>query len=268
MPRERTSDEGPQARQGQEKPQDLDQHIREHHQPMREHRHRGRYRKDGESRGRPPLSRDVVVRAALAIVDRDGLDGFSMRKLGAELGVDPMAAYYYFPSKAAVLDGIVDAVQAEIPLMTADDAPWDARLREMIRSWHQVLRAHPRALPALSTHPVFSEASLRQWEAAAEILYGVGFTPVEALQAIRHISGYVVGFTLADVGQQPGDVPDPTMEEVAAEIARLPPGEFPILRAAFLGGTPHDPDAKFEDGLDLLIAGLKARHDAAAHGAA
>jgi AcrR family transcriptional regulator len=208
------------------------------------------------------------VRAALAIVDRDGLDGFSMRKLGAELGVDPMAAYYYFPNKAAVLDGIVDAVQAEIPPMPADDAPWDIRLRGMIRAWHQVLRAHPRALPVLSTHPVFSEASLRQWEAAAEILYGVGFTPVEALQAIRYISGYVVGFTLADVGQQPGDVPDPTMEEVAAQIAHLPPDEFPILRAAFLGGTPYDPDAKFEDGLDLFIVGLKARHDESAHGAA
>ncbi len=209
-----------------------------------------------------------MVRAALAIVDRDGLEGFSMRKLGAELGVDPMAAYYYFPNKAAVLDGIVDAVQSECPAPPGDDAPWDIRLRGMIREWRRVLRAHPRALPVLSTHPVFSESGLRQWEAAAQILHSVGFTPVEALQAIRCISGYVVGVTLAEVGQQPGGVPDLTMEEVAAHIAHLPPDEFPILQAAFLGGTSYNPDAKFEDGLDLFIAGLTARHDEVAHGAA
>lgn len=208
------------------------------------------------------------MRAALAIVDRDGLDGFSMRKLGAELGVDPMAAYYYFPNKAAVLDGIADAVQAECPAPPGDDVPWENRLRGMIRAWRRVLRAHPRALPVLSTHPVWSESGLRQWEAAAQILYDVGFTPAEAFQAILCISGYVVGVTLAEVGEQPGGVPDPTMDEVAAQIAQLSPDEFPILRAAFASGTPHDSDAKFEDGLDLLIAGLTARHDEVAHGAA
>ena len=235
-------------------------------QPPRGRPARGRHRTQGQERTH--LSREQVVRAALAIVDREGLDGFSMRKLGAELGVDPMAAYYYFPNKAAVLDGIADAVQAECPAPPGDDAPWDNRLRGMIRAWRRVLRAHPRALPVLSTHPVWSESGLRQWEAAAQILYDVGFTPAEAFQAILCINGYVVGITLAEVGEQPGGVTDPTMEEVAAHIAGLPSNEFPILKAAFLGQTPYDADAKFEDGLDLLIAGLTARHDAAAHGAA
>jgi AcrR family transcriptional regulator len=191
-----------------------------------------------------------------------------MRKLGAELGVDPMAAYYYFPNKAAVLDGIVDAVLAETPSLPADDAPWDVRLRETMHAWRRVLRAHPHALPVLSTHPPFSDSSLRQWEAAAEILHAVGFTPVEALQAIGCISGYVIGVTLAEVGQQPGDVPDPTLEEVAAHIAHLPSDEFPILKAAFLGGMPDGPDTYFDDGLDLFIAGLKARHGESARGVA
>jgi AcrR family transcriptional regulator len=283
MPREREPDEGPQERLSREKLKDPRQHVREHHPQRREqgrqrihehaaemrgHLHRGRHRKGQVSRGRPALSRDLVVRAALAIVDRDGLDGFSMRKLGAELGVDPMAAYYYFPNKEAVLDGIVDAVQSECPAPPGDDAPWDNRLRGMIGAWRRVLRAHPHALPVLSTHPVWSESGLRQWEAAAEILHGVGFTPSEALQAIGCISGYVVGVTLAEVGQQPGDVPDPTMEEVAAHVAQLPSDEFPILKAAFRSGMPDDPDAKFEDGLDLLITGLKARHGESARGAA
>lgn len=198
------------------------------------------------------------MRAALAIVDRDGLDGFSMRKLGAELGVDPMAAYYYFPNKAAVLDGIVDAVQAEIPPLPAGDAPWDVRLRQIAHAWRHALRAHPHALPVLSTHPPSSLASLQRSEAAAAILYYAGFTPKEAFQIMNCIMGYVVGVTLAEVGVQPGGVPDPTMAEVQAQIAQLPPDEFPVLTAAFLGGMQYDP---FEDGLDLLITGLKVRLD-------
>jgi len=225
-----------------------------------EHRERplrGRFRAGRQDR--PHLSREQVVCAALAIVDRDGLDGFSMRKLGAELGVDPMAAYYYFPNKAAVLDGIVDAVQAEIPPLPADDAPWDVRLREMVRAWRHALRAHPHALPVLSTHPPSSLASLQRGEAAAALLHDAGFTPKEAFQIMNCIMGYVVGVTLAEVGVQPGGVPDPTMAEVQAQIAHLPPDEFPVLTAAFRSGMQYDP---FENGLDLLITGLKVRRDA------
>lgn len=199
------------------------------------------------------------MRAALAIVDREGLDGFSMRKLGAELGVDPMAAYYYFPNKAAVLDGIVDALQSEIPPLPDGDAPWDARLREGIRHYRNVLRAHPHALPVISTHPPSSMASLERFEAAASILSEAGFAPREALQAISCIAGYMIGVTLAEVGLQPGGVPDPTEAEVMAQIERLPPDEFPLLTASFSDGFLFDGDAKFEYGLDLIIAGLKER---------
>ncbi len=199
------------------------------------------------------------MRAALAIVDRDGLDGFSMRKLGAELGVDPMAAYYYFPNKAAVLDGIVDAVQAEVAPVPDEDAPWDVRLREMMRAYRQAFRAHPHALPVLSTHPPSSIASLQRGEAAAAILHDAGFAPKEAFQIINCIAGYVIGVTLAEVGLQPGGVPDPTEAEIMARVAQLPADEFPLLTAIFFGGMPYDPDAKFEDGLDLFITGLKVR---------
>lgn len=207
------------------------------------------------------------MRAALAIVDREGLDGFSMRKLGAELGVDPMAAYYYFPNKAAVLDGIVDAVQSEIPPLPNDDAPWDARLREGIRVYRNVLRAHPHALPVVSTHPPSSMASIQRFEAAAAILHEAGFAPWEALQAISCIAGYVIGVTLAEVGLQPGGVPDPTEAEVMARVAQLPPDDFPLLTASFRDGFLFDADAKFMYGLDLLIAGLKVRHSERARGA-
>ncbi len=234
----------------------------------RQHRERQpRRRGRATAQTRTHLSREQVVRAALAIVDRDGLDGFSMRKLGAELGVDPMAAYYYFPNKAAVLDGIVDAVYAEIPPLSGAEAPWDSRLRELMRAWRQVLRAHPHALPVLSTHPPSTPLTLQQEETAVAILYNAGFPPLEAFQAMSCLAGYVIGVAFAEVGVQPGGVPDPTEEEIREGIAQLSADVYPALTAAFRGGIWFDPDAWFEAGLDLFITGLKARHDAIARGA-
>ena len=70
-----------------------------------------------EKKGRgTSLTRQRIVTAALEIVDREGLAALSMRRLGSELGVDPMAAYYHIPNKDALLDAIVEAVMAEIDL--------------------------------------------------------------------------------------------------------------------------------------------------------
>jgi AcrR family transcriptional regulator len=200
------------------------------------------------------------VRAALTIVDREGLDGFSMRKLGRELGVDPMAAYYYFPNKAAVLDGIVDAVLAEINLRPDPDAPWDDQLRELARAMAAAMRAHPHALPVIATHPPFTDASTRQTEAAAAILHRAGLSPWHALLAIETLSSWLVGAALAEVGLQPDGVADPTEAEVRARIARLPQDEFPILSAALVEWTPTAKEAGFEDSLEIFIAGIKARY--------
>ncbi len=223
---------------------------------------RGRRRDEGrDARGqeRRHLSREEVVRTALAIVDREGLDAFSMRKLGAELGVDPMAAYHYFPNKAAVLDGIVEAVYAELPSPPDADAPWDARMREVMRGYRQVLCAHPHTLPVLSTHPSFSEAVLAQWEVAGMILHDAGLPPVDALEAIGVLAAYVIGRSIAEVGQQPGGVPDPTEEDFRARAEMLPVDKFPLLIAAYRSQSPYDPDGIFERGLDLILAGIGVR---------
>lgn len=235
--------------------------IREHHAEIREmHRSRG-----GRGRGmgrqqRPHLSREEVVRAALAIVDREGLDGFSMRKLGAELGVDPMAVYYYFPNKAAVLDGIVDALHAEVQPELDPNAPWDDRLRALARAQAAVLRAHPHALPAIATHPPFTETSIRQVEAAAAILHAAGLSPWDAVAAVETLSSYLIGAALAEVGLQPGGVADPTATEVHERIAQLPPDEFPILTTALRDWEPSVRDGGFDESLEIFIAGLKARY--------
>lgn len=90
---------------------------------------------------------------ALDIVDRDSLDGLTMRALGRELGADPMAAYYHLPNKTAVLDGIVEAVWSELDLPEPSSQPWQERLEAIARAIRDTLRRHPNALPILATRP-------------------------------------------------------------------------------------------------------------------
>lgn len=243
--------------------------IREHHEQMREMHRGGRGRGTGRrGQQRPRLSREAVARAALAIVDREGLDGLSMRKLGAELRVDAMAAYYYFPNKAALLDGIVDAVYAEIPPPPPPDLPWDEQVRQLMRAYRQVLKAHPRALPALATHLPLTEISLRQLEAAGAILHRAGLSPPDAMRVIGQLSGYLIGLTLAEVGLQPGGIADPTEEETLARVASLPPEEYPVVIAAIESREIFDHDKDFESGIETFIVGLMVRHPELAHAVA
>jgi TetR/AcrR family tetracycline transcriptional repressor len=265
-----------QFRQTREQLQQMQQHAREQLQQLQEQRrqlmreHQAAMREFGRARRAPRrgaqgqqrarLWREDVVRAALAIGDREGLDGFSMRKLGRELGVDPMAAYYYFPNKAAVLDGIVDAVLAEVHPYLDPAAPWDDQLREVARAQTAALRAHPHALPVIATHPPFTEASIWQIEATAKILHDAGLSPWQALLAIETLSSFMIGAALAEVGVQPDGVANPTETEVRDRIARLPSDQFPILTAALAEWTPSAQGASFEDSLEILIAGIKVRY--------
>src|SRR5918999_1237962 len=84
--------------------------------------------------GRPALTRDRVLRAAIALADREGVEAISMRRLGAELGVEAMSLYNHVPNKAALLDGMVETVINDIELPTQVD-DWKACIREMAHSY-------------------------------------------------------------------------------------------------------------------------------------
>src|SRR5580658_7401701 len=102
-------------------------------------------RGQGERAG---LSRGLVLDAAVALVDRDGLDGLSMRKLGAALGVEAMTLYHYLPDKAALLDGLVEWVlERSAVAPAAESIPWDETLRRYAQALRSTLLAHPGVLP-------------------------------------------------------------------------------------------------------------------------
>lgn len=144
-------------------------------------------RGQGERAG---LSRGLVLDAAVALVDSDGLDGLSMRKLGAALGVEAMTLYHYLPNKAALLDGLVEWVvqhTATVPALT-DGLSWDQVLRDYAQTLRATLLAHPGVLPLFFTRPAATPQTLKTVEDGLRMLTGAGFALPRALDMINVLS--------------------------------------------------------------------------------
>src|SRR6478736_1270620 len=117
------------------------------------------------------LSRSVILQTALAIVDRDGVDGLSMRRLSNALSRDPVMLYRHVPNKAAVLDGVVEIVLAQL-LVDTTDPNWATQLRTVAHHFRQLALAHPNVAPLLLTRPLATPLFQRHRLAAAVLPVG------------------------------------------------------------------------------------------------
>ena len=207
---------------------------------------------------RGSLSRERVVAAALAIVDRDGLDGLSMRALGRDLGVDPMAVYHWFPNKRALLQGVLEAVVRELPSHTGDlssHTTWQQVAIATARGLRATLLAHPHAFAVVASQPVVTAGGLEVLERTAAELQRRGLTPRETITTINRLAELVVGACITEVGTGPeGDDDEASIEEVVT------PETLPTLAAAIADADPaeDDWDARFERSLEIWILGLEA----------
>ena len=195
-----------------------------------------------------------MLRAAIDLADREGIDAVSMRRLGGELGVEAMSLYNHVPNKAALLDGIVETVLNDIDL-PSDIADWKACVREMARGYRRIAAAHPHIVPLVATRPFNTVASLRPVEVGFEILFNAGFEPEAALHAFRTLAGFVTGYTLAETGTFFGEANGGDQ----LTIKDIPEDEFPRLRVVgpYLESTDHDEE--FEFAIDVVITGLEAK---------
>jgi AcrR family transcriptional regulator len=198
---------------------------------------------------RPALSRDRILAAALTVVDREGLDAISMRRLGDELGVEAMSLYNHVAGKGAILDGIFEAILAELPRV-ARTASWRADIGARAHALRAVLAAHPNALPLFATRPAVTPASLEHVEDVLEVLGGAGFSAGDALAALQVLLAYVVGHTLQTHARVNRD--DQSMPDYQA----LDPALFPRVRELTHLVPRRDVEQEFATGLDALIAGL------------
>ena len=202
-----------------------------------------------------PLARDRIVAAAMSIIDAEGLDALSMRRLGAELGVNPMAAYYHVPNKAALYDLVLEAVMAGVDMSGIDQSASHAeQLKQAARAYRAAILAHPRAIPVLAARSVRTAAALRPVEPFLGILFAAGLTADEALAAVdavaQYILGGVVGYYHHLVDSEVGE---------HREFDALDVAEFPYVSRMLAEGHYIGFDGEFEFGLDAIVRGLLDR---------
>jgi TetR/AcrR family transcriptional regulator, tetracycline repressor protein len=204
---------------------------------------------------RTPLTRERIVCAALALVDREGLKALSMRKLGVELGVDPMAIYYYVPNKDALLDAIIEAVMAEIDLGIDDpSATTEERVMRAATEYRDTMLAHANALPIVLARGPRTPAAMRPVELLLRILHDAGLSPTQAMAGMNAIAATVRG-TVGMIADH-DDAPH-TPDEYEAIAAVFPAEEFPRLREA-VACPPDYLGEDFEFGIRALARGLVA----------
>jgi TetR/AcrR family transcriptional regulator, tetracycline repressor protein len=205
-----------------------------------------------DSSRREPLSRERILQTALAIVDREGLEAISMRRVGDELGVAAMSLYNHVANKAAILDGIFETVLDELPPAKRVGS-WTIALRDRARALRVVLGAHPNVLPLFASRPAVTPASIVHVEGVLEILRRAGFSVHVSLSALQTLSAYVVGHTVSTFAGRPGD------EASQPDYERLDEEQFPRVREAARVLPTHDVEEEFELGLDLMLTGLELR---------
>jgi len=203
-------------------------------------------------KGVEPLARDRIVEAAVRFIDEEGLEALSMRRLGTALGVNPMAAYYHVPNKAALYDLVLEAVMAEVDMSQIDPAaPLPEQLKQAARAYRNAILEHPRAIPVLAMRSVRTAAALRPVEPLLGILFTAGLSATEALAAVDCVAQYILGGT---VGYYHHIVDAETAEH--REFEELDPVELPNVTRMIAEGRYPGFDAEFEFGLDAMVRGL------------
>jgi AcrR family transcriptional regulator len=209
------------------------------------------------------LSRELVLTKALEVVDAEGLEALTMRRLGQELGRDPMSLYRYAENRAALLDGVSELVLDELPIR-AEDPDWKAQLRHIGHNLRRLALKHPNVVPLLVTRPLSTPlglrplGTLRPLEQILALLIGAGFGPSDALHVYRAYYGFLYGHILNELQEF---VVDPEENEALLRLGlhRLPAKEFPRLRALAPALAEYDGEAELDQGLTILLSGLEAQ---------
>ena len=204
---------------------------------------------------RPPLSRERVLRGAVAVADAGGIGALTMRSLARELGVKPMSLYYYVAGKAEILDGIVDLVFSEIDL-PSPGGDWQSQMRRRADSARRTLRRHPWAIGLMESRANPGPATLRHHESTLATLRRAGFSVAMTAHAYALLDSYIYGFALQEAALpfNPQTVTEAT-EAIAEQFA----GEYPCLvemATEHILRPGYDFGDEFEIGLTVILDAL------------
>ena len=191
---------------------------------------------------RKPLTREAILDAAVELLDRHGMAGLSMRRLGTALGVEAMSLYNHIPSKEALLDGIHERI-----LLSLDAAPsvrsWQAFVRHQAHALHRALLAHPHAIVLFATRPAATPAAVERLDRYLEMLMRAGFKPLDALSIVQLVAQLVVGHAMWTSN----------VEMAVFEEPEAPPHVQRVERVL----TKWDPDRELDMGIEALVHGFE-----------
>jgi TetR/AcrR family tetracycline transcriptional repressor len=208
------------------------------------------------------LSRDGIVDRAVAIADIEGLDAVSIRRLGQEFGVTPMALYWHVQNKDELLAAMGDRIFAGIALPADPAAPWDERLRELMVGLVAGLRRHPALLPLAFQRVLVSPDGLSLTETALQILHEGGLSTREAANTAAHALRTAIGLISDQPGTEQG-LPDPDIEAHRAQkiayVNTLPAALYPRLLESVDDILDCNDQGEYDTfGIDLFVSGVKA----------
>jgi AcrR family transcriptional regulator len=213
--------------------------------------------KKKQAKPRRTLDRELIERTALAIIDDVGLDELSMRRLGKELGVEAMSLYHHFPSKAHLLDALLERLVLTLPI-PGPELAWRERMELTCRAYRALAAKYPRFAPFLITHRMNTRVTLRYLESVAQIFTDAGFDAEGGARAFRTVSYFLMGAILDETagyanGPSAADaVPEDEQRALAPTVASFGPY---FARAYW--------DKTFELGLHVLLDELERRRQSA-----
>jgi AcrR family transcriptional regulator len=219
------------------------------------------------------LSRDRVLRAAVRLADRDGIDSLTMRKLGEHLGAGPMSLYYHVANKQSLLDGMVDVVFSEIELPSVE-VHWKQAMRRRAISTREGLRRHPWAVGRMEATRSPGPNDLRLHDAVLRCLRHAGFSVEMSVQAYSVQDAYIYGFALQErtlafgTREEFAQTARKRVKEVAANVddaARLYPSLAEVV-GGYIAKHGYDAAKAFEFGLEVILDGLEKLRAAAGPG--
>jgi AcrR family transcriptional regulator len=210
------------------------------------------------SKQRPPLDKDQVLRAAIAIADQGGLQSLTMRKLSEDLDVEAMSLYYHVANKEEILDGMIDIVMGDIHL-PAENAEWRSEMRKRAISAHAELTRHPWAISLIDSRTNPGPASLRHYDTVIGCLTEAGFSLPQVAHAFSAVDAYIYGFGIQEMNL-PFDDEDDIAEVAENILALFPSDEYPNL-ATMIVDHALQPGYNYQDeftfGLDIVLDGFE-----------
>ncbi|CCK25225.1 TetR family transcriptional regulator [Streptomyces davaonensis JCM 4913] len=206
---------------------------------------------------RVPLSRERVIRAAVAVADEKGSAALTMRAVAEPLGVEAMSLYHHVKGREDILDGMVDAVFGEIELPPLD-TDWKSAMRRRAESARAALKRHPWAIGLMDSRSQPGPATLRHHDAVIGALRAGGFSVPMTAHAVSLIDSYLYGFVLQELSLPFKGAAE--LDEVAGAILRdMPADAYPHLAEL---ATEHvmkpgyDYGDEFAYGLGLVLDAL------------